>query len=310
MSVPRISSFLALLIFAACLAAAESDELNGAIEDAIKDPDMSFQLDVFCTDAQNRRSLTVFNGAVSVWNGERQVRLHADDRRALLEKLLEAGFSGFEARYGERKKADKQEAPLRAICRVSIMIAGVEKASTQLLDGERSADLYRLANALLDLIEPRAMDGIVATSLEDGLVKLASGSLAPELLELRLLQLPEDRSLTTGLIVRVRGGRISRQPYAPGDFVGDIDSQRLDECTVRELARILTIAKVWDLPRNLHHDGTAELELSVLGSRNYLSARSSFRNAEGGTRARFEWMIERIESLLADSNNLSCPHND
>lgn len=299
---------MASLFLATSLAAAGSDALNNAIEIAVDDPNTPFQLDVYCTDIQNRRSLTVFQGTVGVWNGERQVRLHADDRRALLQLLLDSGFADFEERYGEQRKADKQEAPLRATCRVSIAIAGHEKTSVQLLDGEQSPDLLGLAAALLDRIEPRGADGIVATSLEDGLVNLASGALAPELLELRLLRLPEDSRVATGFILRVRGGKISRQPYAPGDLVGEIDTRPLDACMARELVSALNNARVWDLPRNLRHEGTAELELAVLGSRYSVSARSSFRNADADTQLRFERMVERIESLsAADSSQRSSP---
>ncbi len=289
-----------LFAFAACHATAESDALQAVIRGAIDDPDTPFQLDVFCTDVQSRRSLVVFRGAIAVWNGERQVRLIADDRRALLQLLLDAGFADFEARYGKLEKADKQEAPLRITCRIGIAIAGREKASLQLHDGEQSPDLLGLAAALLDRIEPRAADGIAVTSLEDGLFNLSEGTLAPELLDLRLLRLPDDESATSGYILRVRGGEISRQPYAPGDFVGDVDSRPLDGCAVPELINALADARVWDLPRNLRHEETAELEIAVLGSRHVVSARSGFRSADAETLGRFEQMLERIESFSAE----------
>lgn len=291
---------MASLILATNLAAADSDALHVAIESAVNDPNTPFQLDVFCSDVQSHRSLTVFRGTVGVWNGERQVRLQADVRRALLQLLLDTGFASFEARYGGQKKADKQEAPLRVTCRVSIAIAGIDKMSIQLLDGDQSPELLGLAAALLDQIEPRAANGITVTSLEDGLAKLSSGALAPVLLELRLLRLPEDRDAASGLILRIRGGELSRQPYAPGDFVGDIDTRPIDDCVVRDFVDSLKDARVWDLPRNLRHEGTAELEVAVLGSRYSVSARPSFRSADADEQARFERMVERLVSSSAE----------
>ncbi len=300
MLVHRIASAFVLLAFAACHATAESNALQAVIRGAIDDPDTPFQLEVFCTDEQSRRSLVVFRGAIGVWNDERQVRLLADDRRALLQLLLDAGFTEFEARYGEQEKAEKQEGPVRIICQVSIAIAGREKASVQLLDGEQSPDLLGLAAALLDRIEPRAAGGMAATGLEDGLMKLSDGALAPELLELRLLRLFDDETPASGYIVRIRGGKISRQPYVPGDRVGDVDSRPLDGCAVRGLIDALADARVWDLPRNLRHGGFAELEVAVLGSRHIVSARSGFRSADAETQGRFGQMLERIECFSAE----------
>ena len=66
MYVPRVASTIVLLILAGLLAAAEGDALKGAIESAVGNSETPFQLDVFCTNAQSRRSLTVFRGAVGV----------------------------------------------------------------------------------------------------------------------------------------------------------------------------------------------------------------------------------------------------
>jgi len=274
--------------------------LNDVIESAVNDPNTSFQLDVYCTDVQSRRSLTIFHGTVGVWNGERQVRLHADDRRALLQLLHDAGFASFEARYGGQKKADKQEAPLRVTCRVYLELAGREKTSIQLLEGEQSSELIGLAGGLLDVVEPRAANGVVAATLDDGLAKIADGVLAPEIIELRLLQLPKDTTARPGSILRIRGGNISRQPYAPGKLVGEVDSSPLDACVTREVVAALIDARAWDLPRNLRREGTTELDVGVLGSRVSVLARSSFRNAEADAQARFERMIDRLEGLQAE----------
>jgi len=299
----RIPLGITLLVIAACHAKAESDALHTVIDSAVDDPNTPFQLDVFCTDAQSKRVLTVFRGAIAVWNEKRQVTLQAHERRALLQLLLGAGFADFQDRYGGQRKDDKQEAPLRIICSVSIKIAGYEKASVQLFDGEQSPDLLGLANALLDSIEPRAADGVVAQSLEEGLLKLADGEIAPEVLELRVLRLPEDRTVANGYILRIKGGEISRQPYAPGEFVGDIDAGPIDDCGMSELVAALNSGRIWATPRNLRFDGIAELDVAVLGSRYSVSARSSFLSAEADTQARFERMIERLERLPSECGN-------
>jgi len=294
----RFALAMALILLSAQLPAAAGDALDRSILDALDDPGVPFRLEVYCLNGQSRRSLAVFRGAVAVWNGEQQVRLGIQDRRVLLGLLLDSGFADFEARYGEQSKADKQEAPLRVSCRISLTISGNEKTSVQLLEGVQSNDLLGLAGALLDRIEPLAAQGISATSLEDALAKLADGVLAPEVLELRLLRLVENRE--EGSILRIRGGDISQQSYTPGKKVGDVESGPIDACSIKLVSASLEDAAVWDLPRNLRYSGTTELDITVLGFRQNVQARSTFRSADADTQARFERLIERLENRVSE----------
>ncbi len=283
------------LLWSQAIAAAHTD-INAAIQSAIDDPAVPFELDTHCSDKQSRRALTVFRGTTAIWNGQTQILLGADDRRALLELLLASGFSEFDARYGEAKKADKQEAPLRVSCRVHLTISGLTKSSLQEFMGEASPGLLDLAHALLDRVEPLSESGTTAVSLEDGLNKLADGVLLPEMLELRLLDLPDDAA-TAGVILRVSGGDISRQQYRPGKLVGDVVEDTIDECSMRNVVAALREAEVWNLPRNLKHAGTAELDVSVLGHRHNTQARTSYARVDGDLQSRFEQLLSRLETL-------------
>ena len=288
---------LATLLAAVSFSVSGSDSLDDVIQAAINDAEIPFQLEVSCANAQSRRSLAVYRGRVGVLNRTQQVALSEADRAMMLAMLFEARFSKLEARYGEQKKAEKKEAPLRVSCRVHLEIAEQTKTSVQLYDGAPSPVLLNLADALINVAEARTDTAINIASLENGLEKLATGALAPEVLELRLVRLPEDAS--QGFILRIEGGDVVRQAYAPGDTVGDPVAQPLDACMSAKAIDALRENRVWDLPRNLKRAGTTELDLSVLGQKKSVIARSSYRRADDAAQTKFEYLMAQLEGLPA-----------
>ena len=277
--------------------AADRAAFTLALAAARADPAIPFDLEVDCTDGAERRSLEVMHGAVAVWNNSVQVRLSEKERTALIKVLTDANFSSFEARYGEVRKTDKQEAPLRVSCQVRVEIDGKEKSSVQLFDGEQSDRLLDLARALVDVVEPGVDGGITATSIEDGLAKLAAGELAPEVLKVRWLDLPGNGEEQPGFIVRVRGGSIERQAYAPGSDVGEITSSELTDSQLQTLIAAFEESQFWELPLNLQADGLTEIQLSILARSKTVVARSSFRSAAADEQAAFASLQSRLMEL-------------
>ena len=286
-------SVVAIVVHAAALAD-EAATLSAALEHARNDQGIPFDLNVDCTDTELRRSLEIIGGQIAVWGRTRQIKLTSDERNEILDALIDADFPHFEARYGESEKAEKQEAPLRVSCRVRIELEGLEKSSIQLLDGEQSDELLGLAGRLLDEIGALSDRGVTATSLEDGLAKLGEGALAPEVLRLRLFTLPADGG---GSILRVEGGVVFRQPYTPGQRVGEIRSRDLLPNEFLALVAALRNARTWELPVNLTAESVTELEVSVLGQRKTVIARSSFRPADPETQADFARLLVQLEQL-------------
>ena len=278
-------------------AASDASALAASIEAELAAAATSFRLDVDCTDADAHRSLKVFKGTVAIWNRDRQILLSQEDSAELLGMLLDADFASFDARYGGRQKSDKEEAPLRVSCRIYLRLRDLEKSSVQLLDGEQSDALLGLAGQLLDRVEKHAEHGITASSLQDGLVKLANEVLAPEVLSLRLLWLPADGDDRSGYIFRVEGGDVSRQSYVPGESIGTEEKKRLKSCEAGKLIRVLNETRVWDLPTNVRQAGSTELDISVLGRRKSVIGRSSFRATDDEARAAFAALLEGLKAL-------------
>ena len=276
--------------------AATSEALSSALASARADSSIPFHLRVDCTDQDSRRSLEVIRGKVAVWGNDRQVRLSGNHRDALIDLLLNADFANFAPRYGETPKADKQEAPLRVSCRIHIALQGVEKSSVQHMDGEQSEQLLSLARQLLDRLEPLAADGVTAATLEDGLTKLAGGVLAAELLDLRLVMIPDAGAAKPGAIVRIKSGQISTQDYAPGTAVGPVSTQDLKPCQLQDVISSLHDARLWELPINVYAETIAELEVRVLSQRKTVIARPTFEPAPPKQQTAFVDLLTRLAS--------------
>lgn len=283
-----------LIVQSGSAAAATQDSLAAALEAARADADIPFQLLVDCTDQDRKRSLRVIRGTVAVWGNERQVRLSTDHRNVLIDMLVDADFAGFAPRYGETPKADRQEAPLRVSCRIQVATQGLQKASVQVLDGEQSEQLLGLARRLLDSIEPLAADGVTAANLEDGLAKLAGGTLTPEVLGLRFVTLPETGGRGSGVILRIENGEISKQDYAPGKAIGPVRSRELAQCQLRDVVSALRRAQYWELPINVYADAVIELEVHVLSQRKSVIARPTFNRAPTEKQTAFADLLTRL----------------
>lgn len=251
--------------------------LRGAIEHQLREAEPTFRLNVDCTDDRGIRSLELYPGGAAVWGGKRQFNTSEGKRRELLTMLLDQGFTEFLPLYGAIRKADKAEAPLRVYCRIALRIDGLEKQSAQAADGRQHEPLLRLAASLLDQVQDQASTGSTVANLSEALSGLARGNIAPELLTLRLLYLPEDASTLTGEIVRIEDGRASRQSYAPGRVLSAPDYSRLDPAALAGIARTILESGFVSWPINVYGSGTTELHIAVLGHDRTVSARSFSR---------------------------------
>ena len=263
--------FFCVLTFSAILAhspavAAEGNAIGSfraALQAAHEDPGTPLSMQVQCTDDKGIRSMTLYPSGVVIWNRKRQARIGSGDRVALLHLLLNADFPSFKDRYGGKPEAEKTGAPIMVLCSIDVRAGGVAKSSYQDLNGARSEIFMSLAGSLLDRVEPLAAKGVGATSLADGLAKLASGDLAPEAFTLRLLHMPADDS-SLGVILEVASGQSSRRDYRPGVKVGEPQSAALTKADFKVLLAAIHSADLLDLPHNLPATDIYQLNLRVL----------------------------------------------
>lgn len=276
------------------------DELRSAILSAAEEPESPFHLKVNCTDGQGIRSFILYSGGVTVWGGRSQFRVPPATRTAILKTLLEQGFPDLQASYGGRKRAPKEAAAPRISCAIFLRIANLQKSSVQKTGGEQSAQLTGLAANLLDQVEAFSHSGIGASDLQDALDKLIDGELAPETLTLRFMELPGGDYFRQGYIVRLRGGRLSRQAYTPGSRIGDSAWQVLEKQQFTELVMALQQADITKLPGNLWSQEQLELEIQVLAHKKIVLARPFSRldpASQEAAQQRFQALLSTVRKL-------------
>ena len=275
-------------------------ELGASILHASNNPESPFQLKVNCTDDKGIRSFNLFPGGVTIWNGRSQLSLPPATRSAMLRTILEQKFPDMKPSYGGRARPKKEAAAPRISCGIFIKIDDLQKTSVQKAGGEQSAQLTGLAAALIDQVEPFAENGITANDLNDALDKLLEGELAPETLTLRFMNLPARDYISQGFIVRIRGGRLSRQAYTPGSAIGEPSWHALGENKFMELVTALRKADPGSLPGNLWSENRLELEIHVLAHKKILLAGPFSRlepESQEPEQQRFETLLESVWKL-------------
>ncbi len=284
-------------------AKAGSNELAAALEAARGAEPPRYHLIVHRTDDAGQRSFEVFPSGVAIWNHRAQITLPPAVRASLLEILRKGRFADMAPSYGGKRTPEVGEAALRVSCRVALELDGVEKSSVQLADGEQSAELAALADALLDRVEPLAAKGVTADDLDDGLRKLAGGNLAAEVFRLRFVWLPEDGD---GEILSMRDGLESRKAYSPGRRIGDETVSELDSDRLTATVEALLEADVASLPVNLWSAEHVELEVAVFGHRTSVIGRD-FSRLASDEQSEAQKRFRRLIAFLRDDDSASAP---
>jgi hypothetical protein len=257
------------------------------------------RIDAECQDEHFRlQSVKLFGTGVGIWNGERQFAVSRERLLGALEALRRAGFGSMRESHGGRDDPGKMG--LELICRVRVALDGVEKQSYQLSKGRQSTELRELAERILAMGADLGPSGVAASSLEDGLDKVARGELAPEALTLQLQRQAEDpRSTETGWILRVEDGKARLSFSSPETGWTDPQWARLSREELAGLARDLLAARPEDLPVNLYSSWYQDLEIRVLSHRRTLQARR-FAGLTPETHGEKQERFDRLVTVLED----------
>lgn len=234
-----------------------------ALHAAMEDPAQDLAMQIECTNEQGIRSLHLYTEGVAIWNQQVQVAIDGKVRERLLEELLKADFPSFETHYGGKANSGRIEAPNIVMCSIQVQTGGLEKASYQDVNGERSVTFMKLAASLLDAVEPLGVQGVRANSMTDALALLKQGRLAPQILVLRVMHLPADATQAGGML-RIESGKLSRRSYQPGVNVGDWVTAPLDADTFHTVVQQLLDTEVWLLPQALPSSDTYQVNIIVL----------------------------------------------
>jgi hypothetical protein len=181
-------------------------------------------------------SVTIHGIGVGIWEERSQFRLTRPELLSLVRSLKEAHVGAMQPQYGE-DESDR----LTFRGKLTVAVGPVAKHVVQLFDGEQSEALGNLAKRILALAERKGSQGISASSLSDGLRKLADGTLAPEAFEI-VFQRRDDRPVPApeeGLLLRLRGRIATARVFRPRSGYGPPRSRVLGKSDFQTLLAAL-----------------------------------------------------------------------
>ena len=251
------------------------------------------RIDAECRREDELRSAVVFGSGVGIWNRERQLVLPREKVVSLLRDFKAAGFPRLHETYGEG------EEEVQLVCRVRLALDGLARQVIQLATGPQSPELARLAGRILEMAEEAGRSGTEASSLTDGLEKIARGELSPELLAIHVLRQSEPPGAETGWNLSLEGGELSVRRFPSPANEGPRRS-RLPAAELAELAGRLAAARLEELPVNLWAPEYTDLEIRVLGRGRALQARQfagMTPATHGELQQRFDRLWETLQAL-------------
>lgn len=275
-----LTSVLALILLGG--AVAHADELASTLKRRVEEvlagarPMAEVRLEVVWGQA-GRHELVVLGSGVGIWNLDTQFKVGESELRAALELLVKGGYFEMEERPKPKKTPEPQPHGPKLLRAVILRVGDAERAVTQTDRVLTLAALEKLVGELFAVFEKAAGQGVRASSLDDGLAKVASGELAPEALRVVLNQPPEPPTATSagldGLVITVKEGVMTRVTQPVGGGALREAKQALSGEQVRALAVTARDARIDAMPTNLYRPRYVDVQVAVLNQRKQMQAR-------------------------------------
>jgi hypothetical protein len=219
--------------------------------------------------------LDIYGRGVGIWNDERQFKLEDKAVREAVDLLLKADFAAMPDRFAFGG-SDDQEKPVQLLRVITVDVGGLSKTVTQDSKGPISVPFEKLITQLVALCRKPSQSGLGASSLDDGLRKVADGTLIPEAMRITV-NAPQLRSLASqtgqGWLMTVRQGALTLQSHVLDRGYKTVVDRPITTDETRALARELLDDKVSELPANVNTQGHTQLMVGVLNHRIDVMAR-------------------------------------
>jgi hypothetical protein len=250
-------------------------------------------------------SMRLYGRGVLICDRKAQRLVEKDAVRAVLRDLRDGGFAAMEDHYGsagEDEEEDRDRKPnegphLKGS--VEVRLGSVSKNVLQFLVGEQSPELETLARRLLSVCGDAASKGVTASSLDEGLRKVASGELAPETLEITLNRRADAKEGASGetFLLDVEGRRATDHARPRGQTPPPPKTLVLSAADFTTLVGRLAGEKVGEIPINVYADRYTEIRVTVLDQTRSILARK-FGNVTPQTHGEKQKAFDRIYDTL------------
>ena len=264
-------------------------------------------------------SVKVWGSGVGIWQNRTQFRLTRDQVISLL-KILSTAKVGAMRPPGAKSPAkapaaEPPKAPLRILGTLTVEVGSESTTLNQLTRGEQSEPLRELVLAILSFCEKEAKTGVTASSLQDGLGKLAAGTLEPETFEAVVQR--RDGSKDTGAgenwLLRINGLRITDRLLPRGQAPPPARTLTISRDDFQKLARLLEANDPSALPKNLYAPGYTDVSIDVLGQDRMIPARAYLGvtpETHGPQQQAFDRLYEAFRALHERAQKYGAPLAD
>ena len=251
--------------------------------------------------------MIVYGSGVGVWARTRQFPVTEKQMLKALKLLDRAGFASMPDHVKGPKPAHVEEGgepdSTQIVRAVTLTIGTFSKTVIQDNKAWKLESFEKLRRDLVKIFRKAATQGVEASSLDDGLAKVASGELAPEVLQV-LVNAPQQRGLRSqagqGWVLRIRHGQIEVESHDLETGYGRPVARRVTPEQAREIAAWLREAGLPDMPPNVYDTGYTDLSVSVLAREKDIQAREFAGRdpaAEAALRSRFRVLRDHLQGL-------------
>jgi hypothetical protein len=229
----------------------------------------------------------LYGHGIGIWNGERQFTATSKMIDSAIDLLLEAKYFNMPDRFAFEEKESKEK-PVLLVRIVTVSVGGHSKTVVRGNKGPNSQAFKTLTTELVALCKTPAEEGTTADNLEDGLRKVADGTLAPETFRISV-NAPQLRSLESqtgqGWLLTVQHGTLSVRSNILGEGIRDVGKRSLTAREVQALAKKLLDAGVAEWPQNINTTGHTQFTVAVLNHREQTMARQFARTPDEADKA-------------------------
>jgi hypothetical protein len=249
---------------------------------------------------KGNRSVHIWGSGVGIWEKSVQFRLSRDQVLALVRMLVEAKI-GAMPQPGARPPAPGPKAPLQLKGELLVAAGDIRTHRQQLTKGEQSEPLARLVARILEFSEKAAANGVRASSVQEGLEKLAAGTLAPQAFTAAVRrQAQAGDSEGESFLLRIHGRKVTDRLMPKGQLPPPPRELLLSEADFRKLVLGLREDDPTSLPATTYAPTYTDVRVEVLDHEKNVLARAYLDvtpETHGEKQKSFDRMYELFRAL-------------
>ena len=183
------------------------------------------------------RSVRIWGSGLGIWEKTVQFRLSREQVVSVLKMLLDAK-AGMIPQPGAKPPAPVAKAPIQLRGELTVVAGDVRFHRQQVTKGEQSEALAALVTRIIEFSEKAAADGIRASNLQDGLAKVADGTLAPQTFSAAVRRQATASTEPGGesFLLRMEGRRVTDRLMPKGQLPPPARELTLSDADFRKLA--------------------------------------------------------------------------